>query len=76
MLDETERTADRMEAAKWLSDRAFGKAVQQIDPNIEGPRTTKFAIGHCGNKWALPGRPHDTRNHSQEGVDAEVSEGI
>ena len=26
--DETARTADRLQAAKWLADRGFGKAVQ------------------------------------------------
>lgn len=28
MADERARTADRMEAAKWLDDRGFGRAVQ------------------------------------------------
>ena len=26
--DETQRTADRMEAAKWLADRGFGRSIQ------------------------------------------------
>jgi hypothetical protein len=29
--DDKQRTADRMEAAKWLADRGFGKAVQALD---------------------------------------------
>jgi hypothetical protein len=35
MTDETERTADRMEAARWLSDRGWGKAIQSLDLNVE-----------------------------------------
>jgi len=31
LSDETERTADRMEAAKWLADRGFGKAALVVD---------------------------------------------
>lgn len=32
--NERERTADRMDAAKWLADRAFGKAVQALDIDV------------------------------------------
>ncbi|MBA3381044.1 MAG: hypothetical protein H0T97_04145 [Actinobacteria bacterium] len=35
MTDEMQRTVDRMEAAKWLSDRGFGKAVQAVDLDVE-----------------------------------------
>jgi hypothetical protein len=28
------RTADRMEAAEWLADRGFGRAVQAIDIEV------------------------------------------
>ena len=34
LTDEKERTADRMEAAKWLGDRGFGKAVQALDIDV------------------------------------------
>jgi len=34
LSDEHERTADRMEAAKWLADRAFGKAIQALDIDV------------------------------------------
>jgi hypothetical protein len=34
LRDETQRTPDRMEAAKWLADRAFGRAVQALDIDV------------------------------------------
>ena len=34
LSNETERTADRMEAAKWLADRGFGKSVQPMSVNM------------------------------------------
>jgi hypothetical protein len=36
LSNEKERTADRMEAAKWLADRGFGKAVLEL---LWGPST-------------------------------------
>jgi hypothetical protein len=35
LTDESERTADRMEAARWLADRAFGRPVQGIELDVE-----------------------------------------
>ncbi|MBM2823523.1 MAG: hypothetical protein HW413_2269 [Thermoleophilia bacterium] len=34
LSDETECTADRMEAAKWLADRGFGKSVQPMSVDM------------------------------------------
>jgi hypothetical protein len=34
LSDETQRTADRMEAAKWLADRGFGKPLQALDIDV------------------------------------------
>jgi hypothetical protein len=34
LSDTTERTADRMEAAKWLADRGFGKAALVVDVGV------------------------------------------
>ena len=34
LSDETARTADRLEAAKWLADRGFGKAVQAVEIDV------------------------------------------
>src|SRR6058998_3274736 len=34
MRDEQIRTADRLEAAKWLADRGFGRSVQTLDMDI------------------------------------------
>jgi hypothetical protein len=31
MLDAGARTADRLDAARWLADRGFGRAVQAFD---------------------------------------------
>ena len=31
LSDETQRTADRMDAGKWLADRGFGKAALLVD---------------------------------------------
>jgi hypothetical protein len=32
--DETARTADRLQAAMWLADRGFGKAVQAVEIDV------------------------------------------
>jgi len=34
MADESARKADRLEAAKWLADRGFGRAVQALDIDV------------------------------------------
>ncbi len=34
LSDEAARTADRFEAAKWLADRGFGKAVQAVEIDV------------------------------------------
>ena len=34
MNNESERTADRLEAAKWLSDRGFGRAIQGLEIDV------------------------------------------
>jgi hypothetical protein len=34
MSDEASRTADRMEAARWLADRGFGRAVQGLEIDV------------------------------------------
>lgn len=34
MNDERARTADRLEAAKWLADRGFGKALQALEIDV------------------------------------------
>jgi hypothetical protein len=34
MHDEKARTADRLEAAKWLADRGFGRAMQTLDLDV------------------------------------------
>ena len=34
MGDERARTRDRLEAGKWLADRAFGRSVQALDVDM------------------------------------------
>lgn len=34
MTDESARNADRIEAAKWLGDRGFGRPVQALDVGV------------------------------------------
>ena len=34
MYDEQARTRDRLEAGKWLADRAFGRSVQALDVDV------------------------------------------
>lgn len=34
MTDERARTADRLEAAKWLADRGFGRSVQALEIDV------------------------------------------
>jgi len=43
MSDEGARTADRLEAAKWLADRGFGRAVQALDIDVN---PSSFDITH------------------------------
>ena len=38
MTDERARNADRIEAAKWLADRGFGKAPFVIDAGVSAER--------------------------------------
>jgi uncharacterized protein DUF5681 len=35
MTDNASRTADRLEAARWLADRGFGKAVETVDVGVK-----------------------------------------
>lgn len=47
MTDEKARTADRLEAAKWLADRAFGRSVQTMDLDVTARPTinvTKLSL--------------------------------
>lgn len=34
MTDETARTADRLDAGRWLGDRAFGRSIQGLDIDV------------------------------------------
>ena len=34
MTDPTARNADRIEAAKWLGDRGFGRLIQGVDLSV------------------------------------------
>ena len=36
MTDEGARTADRLEAARWLADRGFGKPPQDVELALKG----------------------------------------
>jgi hypothetical protein len=36
MADELARTADRLEAARWLADRGFGKPPQDVELALKG----------------------------------------
>ena len=36
MADEGERTTDRLEAARWLADRGFGKPPQDVELALKG----------------------------------------
>lgn len=38
MRDEGARTADRLEAAKWLADRGFGRSIQTLDLDVTAHR--------------------------------------
>ena len=41
--DESERTETRMQAAAWLGDRGFGKAVQTMRSEVEPDRGPDLA---------------------------------
>jgi hypothetical protein len=71
MNDEQARTADRLEAAKWLADRGFGKALQALDidvnqypsssprsPTRTWTRCSRSSIDTCRMQpnWRRPGR--------------------
>jgi hypothetical protein len=36
MVDEGARMADRLEAARWLADRGFGKPLQDVELALKG----------------------------------------
>jgi hypothetical protein len=42
LSNEKERTADRMDAAKWLADRGYGRAVQALDIDVTRCRFAEF----------------------------------
>jgi hypothetical protein len=39
MTDEGARTADRLEAARWLADRGFGKTPQDVELGLKAEET-------------------------------------
>jgi hypothetical protein len=57
MGDGAARTADRKEAARWLADRGFGKAVQTVDVDVSQ------------DGW----KNHDFTQYSTEDLDALIS---
>ena len=44
MADDAARTADRLEAAKWLADRGFGRAVQAVDIDVSQHPTINLSL--------------------------------
>ena len=36
MVDDAERTTDRLEAARWLADRGFGRSPQDVELALRG----------------------------------------
>ena len=44
MTDERAKTADRLEAAKWLADRGFGKPVQAVDLDVTATRSIDVGV--------------------------------
>ena len=44
MADDAARTADRLEAAKWLADRGFGRAAQAIDIEVSQHPTINLSL--------------------------------
>ena len=36
MVDDAERTTDRLEAARWLADRGFGRSPQDVELGLRG----------------------------------------
>ena len=45
MLDERARTADRIEAGKWLADRGFGKAPVVVESGVRDDVVREFLRG-------------------------------
>jgi hypothetical protein len=46
LCDETARPADRLEAAKWLADRGFGKAPMAVEVGVAQPDWSTFFAGY------------------------------
>ena len=42
--DDSARTADRLEAAKWLADRGFGKALQAVEVDVAPQPSLDFTM--------------------------------
>lgn len=53
MSDDKARTADRLEAAKWLADRGFGRSVQALDIDITPHPAIDLAIFSLDDLEAL-----------------------
>jgi hypothetical protein len=51
--DESERTEMRMQAAAWLADRGFGKAVQTMRSEVEQTRPDFASMTHDERRQVL-----------------------
>jgi hypothetical protein len=50
--DKSASRRDRMEAAGWLTDRAYGRAAQTLRQEVEVPAGVSFADSAAKSKWA------------------------
>ena len=63
MADPRARTKDRLDAGRWLADRAFGKAVQPLDLDVAADGVPRYR--HAG-LVRLPGRLTPGALHSTD----------
>jgi hypothetical protein len=70
--DESASRRDRMEAASWLTDRAYGRAAQTVRQEVEVPAGVSFAELTDEQRQALLARITARRAELEAGEQAQV----
>jgi hypothetical protein len=69
MADEGARTADRLEAARWLADRGLGKPPQDVELALKGQEAVDV---HAFAAFAAKYLPSATLDELILGVEAKI----
>jgi hypothetical protein len=69
MVDDGARLADRLEAARWLADRAFGKTPQDVELALRGQEAVDV---YAFAAFAAEYRPTEMLDQLIASVEAEL----